>query len=226
MSFVNFVGAGHFRVASIAASLVLTVVYTSRLTGQEDSVKAITDAGGRVSQISAAGPEKEINFSLSGKEVSDEILQHVAKVENVIWLNLRGTKITDKGLANIAGMETLVRLHLEKTQIGDEGLKHLVGLKNLTYLNLYATNVTDAGVVNLEPLSGLKKLYVWQSKVTEEGIKALGAKMPELEIVGELKLATSEVKEKGETGEMKKTPPEKKKADKAKGKKADKTKKG
>ncbi len=82
----------------------------------------------------------------------------------------------------------LTKLHLEKTQIGDDGLAHLKELANLEYLNVYATQVTDAGLEHLTGLKHLKHLYVWQSGVTEEGIKKLNESLPELVIVGEIKM--------------------------------------
>lgn len=70
---------------------------------------------------------------------------------------------------------------------------------------MYATQVTDAGLKHLEGLKNLKKLYVWQSKVSEDGMKQLNTKLPNVEIVGELKLETPKVVEEGKKkGEMKK----------------------
>lgn len=167
--------------------LLVTTGFTNAQEAADPHVKAIEAAGGRVSKISAADDSREISFALSDKAVGDSQLSGVNKVGSVIWLNLAGTKITDAGLANLKGMP-LQKLHLEKTKIGDEGLKHLKGFKDLQYLNLYDTQVSDAGLEHLKSLKGLKKLYVWKSKVTEAGMKKLNESLPELKIIGELKL--------------------------------------
>jgi len=151
--------------------------------GQEEAVAAIEAAGGRVMKIAANTDDQEVQFYLSDKDVTDDALQYVPKVANVVWLNLRGTKITDKGLIHLKDLEGLTRLHLEKTEITDTGLPNLAGLTNLEYLNLYGTKVSDAGLERLRGLKNLKKLYVWQTQVTEEGVKKLKEALPETEIV-------------------------------------------
>ncbi len=167
------------------------------------AIKAIEDAGGRVSKISAQDETREISFNLSEKPITDQQLADTAKVSNVIWLNLAGTKITNDALKHIAKMTGLQKLHLEKTQISDEGLAHLKELTNLEYLNIYDTQVTDAGLDHLAGLEKLRKLYVWKSQVTDAGINQLNAKLPELQITGEIKFAPP-VEEKQETKEDKK----------------------
>jgi hypothetical protein len=171
-------------------AVCLTVTFSCLTSGEfsraEDdpaAVAAIQQAGGSVRKIAANSMDQEVEFYLSDKEVTDDALQYVPKIANVIWLNLRGTKITDAGLVHLKDMKSLKKLHLEKTQIGDAGLQHLTGLENLEYLNVYGTNVSDAGLEHLKKLAKLQRLYVWQSQVTEEGAKKLKESLPNVEIV-------------------------------------------
>ena len=173
-------------------------------TPEEQAIQEIEKIGGSVRKIAANVDWKEAAFHLSGTDLNDDGLVHVAKITKLTWLNLRGTKITDAGLAHLAGLTDLKRLHLEKTEIGDEGLKHLAGLSNLEYLNLYGTKVTDAGLDQIANLKNLKKVYLWQSGATEEGVKKLQEKLPELEIVLGAKL------EPAKPAEPEKKPEEKK----------------
>jgi hypothetical protein len=167
---------------------VFGVVNPLTVLGQEsEALKRIEAAGGRVQQISSADSTREASFYLAGKKITDEHLQDLGAVQDIVWLNLANTKVTNDGLKNIADMK-LKRLHLEKTDVGDEGLAHLKGLVDLEYLNLYSTEVTDEGLKHLEKMTKLKRLYVWQSKVTEEGMKSLEQKIPGLKVVGECKL--------------------------------------
>ena len=168
---------------------VLALCAVTIANADETAIKQIEELGGSVRQIAANVDDREAAFHLSDKEITDEALEPLAKVENLVWLYLQGTKITDDGLQHISGITTLTKLHLEKTEIGDQGVKHLSGLENLEYLNLYGTKVSDAGLEHLKGLKNLKKLYLWQSAVTEEGAEALRAAMPDTEVVLGAKLA-------------------------------------
>lgn len=179
-----------------ACCLVLSASFVNGAdpNGDSEAVKSATESlrklGGNVIAVAQNDPRLDVTLNLAGDGVTDEALDQVAKLPSVIWLNLAGTKITDAGLAKISGMKSLEKLHLEKTLIGDEGLAHLAGLENLTYLNIYSTQVTDSGLKHLHGLKKLKNLYIWQSKVTEQGAAELKKVLPELQIVGEVKLAT------------------------------------
>lgn len=146
------------------------------------AIGAIEKLGGVVRKIAQDVDDKEAAFHLSGKELTDSGLTHLADVESLIWLNLANTKITDDGLQHIGKISSLKRLHLEKTAIGDDGLMHLKGLANLEYLNLYGTQVSDAGLQHLATLSNLKKIYLWQTNVSEKGVAELASKLANAEI--------------------------------------------
>lgn len=161
---------------------------------ESEAIKAVEAAGGRVYRISAADTTREVSFNLSSNPIGDDQIKDVNAIGQVIWLNLAGTNVTNEGLKHLAGMP-IQKLHLERTQIGDEGLKHLKSFKDLHYLNLYDTKTTDVGLEHLKSLVNLKKLFVWKTEVTESGIKQLQESIPELEIVGELKLEPVVVEE-------------------------------
>lgn len=151
------------------------------------AIEAVQAAGGQVLRIAANSMDHEASFHLSSKPITDECLEPLNSIPNLVWLNLANTKITNDGLKHLSKLP-LTKLHLEKTQIGDDGLNYLKELSNLEYLNLYATHVTDAGLEQLTGLKHLKRLYVWQSGVTDEGIRKLNESLPDLQIVGELKM--------------------------------------
>ncbi len=164
-----------------------------------DVIKQLEAAGGRVMNISAENEDKDVSLYLAGEAIQDEHVLLLRNISNIKWLNLANTAVTDAGLEGLAEMK-LTKLHLEKTGIGDAGMVHLKDQKELEYLNLYATKVTDAGLEHLAGLKKLRKLYVWQSGVTEAGMAKLNEQLPELEIVGEVKVKSPVVEEKeGET---------------------------
>ena len=173
---------------TMQARFTLLIALTMILSGapavadEAAAIAAIEQIGGTVRTIAKNTEEKEAAFHLSGKDVSDDDLAHLADVSNLVWLNLRGTQISDAGVAHLAKISTLTRLHLEKTAITDAGLASLAGLENLEYLNLYGTQITDAGLEHLKPLTKLKKLYVWETGVTKAGAEMLVANIPDLYI--------------------------------------------
>jgi hypothetical protein len=182
----------HLTIAAIwfSAGSLLGGGYCSPADGAEPRDKAEAGAvatiealGGSVRQISRSTNDREVEFHLSGRDLTDEGLEHIAQLGNVVLLNLRGTKITNAGLVHLKGLTKLRELHLEQTDVGDDGLVNLSGMTNLKYLNLYGTSVTDKGLQHLAGLNKLKCLYVWQTEVTDEGVAKLAQALPELEIV-------------------------------------------
>lgn len=214
------------------AAIVVTIALVGAkcLSAQDDSlqeqseqenkspaIQAVESVGGRVMQISAQSPDREVNVSLVGDKVNDELVAQIASIENVVWLNLARTKITDAGLKPIAQLKSIRKLHLENTAISDDALQYLSALENLEYLNVYGTKITDKGLEHLKPLKNLKKLYVWQTGVTEDGMKQLNAALPQLQITAGVSLQaveTEEKKDKSETEESDKNAESDKKQDK------------
>ena len=166
--------------AVIFSSLMVVGLPYAVLGNEQTAIENIKKNGGTVRSVAANDNSKEIDFHLSGKDLTDEQLADVTQVEEVIWLNLKDTKITDAGLKHLANLKNLKKLHLERTAVTDEGLANLSELSNLNYLNLYGTKVTDAGLDKLTNLKNLKQLYLWESDVSEAGAERLKQAIPGL----------------------------------------------
>ncbi len=149
-----------------------------------------------------------IDFSLGATHVTDNDLEPLPYVQNLVELDVAGTRITDRALEYVGQCKNLVRLHLERTQVTDEGLKHLANLPYLRYLNLYGTKITDKGLAHLKGLKNLRKLYVWQTGVTADGVKALSQALPNLEIVTGWELVAAKPQEQKEAPKEGKKPSE------------------
>ncbi len=173
--------------SATASAVLLGLICLSTnvaLASEADAIKALNELGASVRAVSADTSLKDVDFHLSGTDVTDAGLVHLAEIENLAWLHLKDTKITGEGLKHLAGLKTLKRLHLERTKITDDSLANLAGLENLEYLNVYGTDISDAGLEHLKGLKKLRKLYVWQTKVTSGGVADLQAALPELEVIG------------------------------------------
>jgi len=148
-----------------------------------DPTAEIEKLGGVVRETAVKSGEFSVEFHLSGTELTDAGLAHVAALKNVVSLNLANTNITDAGLTQVAGLTKLRRLHLEKTGVGDEGIAKLKSLADLEYLNLYRTKATDRSLTELAGLKKLRRLFLWQTEVTDAGVTALKKALPELQVM-------------------------------------------
>jgi hypothetical protein len=116
---------------------------------EKQAMTKIQQQGGLVMSIAQNDPRLEISFQQRDKKLTDECLEPLKNLHDVVSLNLRGQDVTDGRLALLKDVTSLTRLHLELTPVTDKGLENLKGLVNLEYLNLYGTGITDAGLVNL-----------------------------------------------------------------------------
>ncbi len=156
----------------------------STFADDEATIAAIEQLGGSIRPISTKNSDElEVEFHLSGRDLTDQGLAQLAALRNIVSLNLRDTKITGAGLVHLKGLTKLRWLHLERTEIGDTGVEHLAELTNLEYLNLYGTNITDKSLDHLAGLKNLRRLYVWQTGVTADGAERLAAALPNLKVV-------------------------------------------
>jgi len=109
--------------------------------------------------------------AVSANDVSDEHLNHLAKLTTVKSLYLDSPQITDAGLEHLAELGKVCYLSLPGTQITDAGLVHLKSLTNLTTLDLSGTQITDAGLVHLTELTSLGALGLSDTQITDGGLE-------------------------------------------------------
>jgi len=150
------------------------------LPAEERNFLEIEKLGGSVSKTHRNSNDLEIDFHLRGKDLSDQDLEKLKGIKNLVSLNLGGTKVTAKGLAHLKEFASLRRLHLEKTLVSDDGMVWLKNLKSLEYLNLYSTKISDAGLSHLKDMGNLRRLYLWQTKTTKKGVETLCRNLPNL----------------------------------------------
>lgn len=94
----------------------------------------------------AFSPRKELN--LSSLPVTDSDLASIPG--DVRYLALKDTLITDQGLEHLSRLTEILNVNLAGTQITDDGLQELVKLPNLEWLCVNRTHVTAAGVERLK----------------------------------------------------------------------------
>ena len=143
---------------------------------------------------------------LTGTEITDKGLEHLAHLDGLIILHLPPTitdagfesigeitslrtlvaddcKITDAGMASLENLSELRWLKINYTNVGDKGLDSIKDLTNLHTLEISNTKITDRGLLVLSGLSKLNVIELSGCDVSEEAVEALRKELPETEIL-------------------------------------------
>ena len=105
--------------------------------------------------------------------MTDELLEHCAKLPRLVAINANFSGVTDAGLAHLKGHKRLKELLLSQTSITDAGLAHLATIATLEKIDLEETKITDAGLMHLYALDKLKQVALRKTAVTENGVAEL-----------------------------------------------------
>ena len=116
-----------------------------------------------------------LELDLKGSKITDKGLFHVAKMKNLTFLILTNcVEVSDEGVILLGELENLEKLSLGGCiKISDKGIRGLKGLKHLNGLDLGRCNkITNKGINDLTTF-GLKDLGLQQSNATDEWIDDL-----------------------------------------------------
>lgn len=160
---------------------------TPRAVGTDESARSGTDVV--VSDGSAAFNTMErkallkemggnyskmkMSVKLGGVDISNEDLQFLKRMPDVLIVKLDSTPITDDALISVAQLRHLRELHVGNTQVTDSGLQHLSGMTNLRNINLNGTQVTDAALEVLSTLPALRVIELANTQVTKTALDRL-----------------------------------------------------
>ena len=157
-------------------------------------------------------PASLIKMKLRSTSIaSKQIVQGIARFENVSALDLGENDLDATAIGSIAQLEKLEDLNLLRTKlskdavrilcespanarlkklnlddnsaIDDMSIDSLLILKSLEFLHLGKTQVTDTGIQKLSSLAQLKTLIVNDTAVTQESLQLLQSALPNLRIV-------------------------------------------
>lgn len=124
------------------------------------------------------------NLNLSANpRITDDGMEHLARLPRLAVLRLFSTGVSDGGLAHLGRLTSLEVLNLSGTEITDAGLAHLKGLVRLRSLtlggemiptpSLGSTHVTDAGLIHLRALPSLESLWLDDSPSAARGARSV-----------------------------------------------------
>ena len=110
-------------------------------------------------------------------EMTDALLERVAKLEQVTSLDLSSSKrLTDAGFAHLARMPQLRELNVSNTAISDRNLSILRHLPKLERISLAWTAVTDVGAAHLASCDNLRSVDLTWTRTGDGAIRALAGK--------------------------------------------------
>ncbi|MBX9666295.1 MAG: hypothetical protein K2X93_01700 [Candidatus Obscuribacterales bacterium] len=127
---------------------------------------------------------KQLSTLLLPSEITDNGLEELANLDNLIHLDLSNTRVTDQGLEFVSTMANLQTLCVNDTAVGDAGLTALSRLAKLRTLYISGTKVSDKGLTNLEPLKNLEYLEIRDNKVTDIALQRLRSAIPACNVFG------------------------------------------
>jgi hypothetical protein len=160
--------------------LSFTAVKDADLAGlrQCDRLISLELAGTRVSPAGLAHIEhlRSLRTITLPSPMTDEGLEHIKGLTELVELALVGPGVTDKGIACLKEMRKMRCLSLVKTAVTDDGLRHLAGMKDLEALILVDTKVTVKGLAHLKDLPKLRDVYLTKTGNAEsdlDGVRTL-----------------------------------------------------
>lgn len=117
----------------------------------------------------------------------DEALDAIGRIRRLDYLNLTGSNVSDAGMPHLAGLEHLRFFALGDTKITDAALPVLARLPSLEILILQREAVTDAGLGALAESPTLDYLCLLECRqVTDIGMQAIAraARLTTLNLLG------------------------------------------
>ena len=109
-------------------------------------------------------------------KLTDEAIEHLCSLTNLLWLDLSGCDICDEALVYLSSLANLEALDLSWCEeVTDEGLALIDCLHSLQTLGLSNCDITDAGLQHLGSLSNLVSLDLSGCGITNTGLQRLGS---------------------------------------------------
>lgn len=158
-------------------------------------------------------------LKLYGRDITDEALEHISKLQKLKVLGLAQSAVSKEGLDKLANHPTLKELDLygcqavnnaaiekvgtianleilvlRETAVKNDGMQHLVGLKKLKELDLSESNIGIGK--NFEAITQIQSLVdfnVWSTSFTDADMPAVG----QLKNLKKLNLDKTEITDMG-----------------------------
>jgi hypothetical protein len=84
----------------------------------------------------------QARVTLIGEQVTDEVIERVARMSSLYWLIIKRGRITNNAITTLAGIDSLRNLHLYYVDIDDRCMETMSTLKGLLQLRLFGTRIS------------------------------------------------------------------------------------
>ncbi|MFG0267175.1 MAG: hypothetical protein ACF8AM_18800, partial [Rhodopirellula sp. JB055] len=101
-------------------------------------------AGVRMVRLADGQPIFAVEFT--PENFRSSLLDHVARLPNLMQIQLAGTSVQDEDLAKLVELRLLTGIGLDQTDVTDEGILQLSDLPFLQHIECEGTRVTAEGV--------------------------------------------------------------------------------
>ena len=164
----------------------------NRAHKQSRAVEAITKWGGTVSYDYESDGSKQPAYPawlrnllpldylatartvrLPKSQVSDDDLQTLTGLPDLVFLDLEDSKITDAGIRKLNVLTKLQTLILNGTDCTDQGVASLKSLTDMRILGLSLTQISDKGLNAVRTMPYLSVLFVSGTRVGDLGLENL-----------------------------------------------------
>ena len=122
-----------------------------------------------------AGNDSIRTLCIDAGQVTDDGLDKLIELPNLLHLRLRLSAISDDGLKTIGAMEQLQILNLPQADCTDAGIGHLIALKNLNQLRIGSTRLTNGACEQFARLGSLTSLHTIGIPIQDDGLKRIAA---------------------------------------------------
>lgn len=112
---------------------------------------------------------KKLYLYDSSPPIDDHHLRLLEGMVNLELLNVTGSNITDEGLRHVAHLSLLRKVYLGDTDVTDAGLDHLSQIATLETIAIPDSDVPDRGLMKLIALPKLEYIQAWNSSITPVG---------------------------------------------------------
>ncbi|MCE9562037.1 MAG: hypothetical protein K8U57_08275 [Planctomycetes bacterium] len=180
--------SGNIKMRSVgkfSCVLGLSLLASASFATEEDAIKSVTAAGGKVT-YDKVGKKKGVGgVVLSGAKVTDATMADLLQFPALTRVEIKNaTKVTPDGAKELGKVKQLQTLDATGAFVSDDFAKSIAAATSITELKLEGGSLTDDGVKELAALTKLTTLTVAQNK------KIRGTTVPALVAVKGLKYLT------------------------------------
>ena len=122
-----------------------------------------------------SGVPQVLAINASNTDIDDSGLEHVAHLNELKHLDLYATAVSDEGVALISGLTEIRVLNLGSTDVSSACVRHLRDMQELKVLDLSYVEAENGGFDGIAHLPGLMSLNLYGSGITDEDIVHLEA---------------------------------------------------